>query len=75
MDVRDTARWANTSTVRVAACAALLSVMLGGCSSVPDAVNPVKWYEKTTDFFAGDSQAADMQTATNGTNQIGRAHV
>lgn len=69
MDVRAKGRWANTGTYRTVACAALLSVALGGCSSVPDAVNPVKWYEKTTDFFSGDSQAADMQTATNGTNQ------
>jgi len=77
MDVKVRGLWANTcgvagsvtGTVRVVACAALLSVALSGCSSVPDAVNPVKWYEKTTDFFAGDSQAADMQTATSGTNQ------
>jgi len=69
MDVRVRGRRANTGTYRAVACAALLSVALGGCSSVPDAVNPVKWYEKTTDFFSGDSQAADMQTATNGTNQ------
>lgn len=43
--------------------AALLGVMLSGCSSVPDAVNPVKWYAKTTDFFSGDSQAAETPAA------------
>ncbi|HEY9079149.1 OmpA family protein [Magnetovibrio sp.] len=49
---------------------ALLSVMLGACSSVPDVVNPVSWYEKTTDFFSGDSQAsATAPTTPDGQNQ------
>ncbi|MBL4888393.1 MAG: OmpA family protein [Candidatus Lindowbacteria bacterium] len=46
---------------RVAVSAAVLSVMLSGCSSVPDAINPVKWYEQTTDFFSGDRQASGVQ--------------
>lgn len=50
-------------SLRIAMSAALLGVMLSGCSSVPDAVNPVKWYAKTTDFFSGDSQAAETPTA------------
>lgn len=52
-------------TLRVAVSVALLSVMLGGCSSVPDVVNPVKWYEKTTDFFSGDAQAANTAPTSN----------
>lgn len=52
-------------TLRVSVSVALLSVMLGGCSSVPDAVNPVKWYEKTTDFFSGDAQAANTAPTSN----------
>ncbi|NQU61944.1 MAG: OmpA family protein [Rhodospirillales bacterium] len=28
--------------------------VLGACSQVPDAVNPVEWYKSTTDFFTGD---------------------
>jgi len=56
--------------VRIAVSAALLSVMLGGCSVVPDAVNPVKWYEKTTDFFSGDRQASNpAQTQTSADNR------
>lgn len=56
--------------MRIAASAALLGVMLSGCSSVPDAVNPVKWYEKTTDFFSGDAQAAaTTPTPAEGGNQ------
>lgn len=55
----------HKGTLRVAVSVALLSVMLGGCSSVPDAVNPVKWYEKTTDFFSGDAQAANTAPASN----------
>ena len=54
--------------MRVAMSAAVLGVMLGGCSSVPDVVNPAKWYEKTTDFFSGDSQAASTAPA-EGENQ------
>lgn len=73
MDVKVKGLWSTTCGVsgsaRLIACAAVLSVTLGGCSSVPDAVNPVKWYEKTTDFFAGDSQAAGPQTTADGTNQ------
>jgi len=46
---------------RIAVSAAVLSVMLSGCSSVPDAINPVKWYEQTTDFFSGDQQASSVQ--------------
>jgi len=55
---------AKSGVFRGVVSAALLSVMLGACSSVPDVVNPVSWYEKTTDFFSGDSQAADTTTLT-----------
>ncbi len=51
----------QSGVVRGVASALVLSFALGACSSVPDAVNPVSWYEKTTDFFSGDSQAADTQ--------------
>lgn len=51
--------------VRVCVSAALVSVMLGACTSVPDAINPVSWYEKTTDFFSGDSQAAENGTQSS----------
>ena len=50
----------------MAASALVMSVALSACESVPDAINPVSWYDKTTDFFSGDSQAADT---TNGAQQ------
>ncbi|MBF0251125.1 MAG: OmpA family protein [Alphaproteobacteria bacterium] len=54
--------------LRLGVSAVALSLVLGACDSVPDAVNPVTWYEKTADFFAGDSQAdaAGEQTADRG---------
>ncbi len=36
-----------------AVSAAVLLAAVGGCSRVPDAVNPVEWYKNTTEFFAG----------------------
>ncbi len=33
--------------------AAVLLAAVGGCSWVPDAINPVEWYKNTTEFFAG----------------------
>lgn len=71
-------RWARvnglrSSVFRGIASAAVMGLALSACSSVPDAINPVSWYEKTTDFFAGDSQAAGsgMPTVTdsNGENK------
>jgi len=29
-------------------------VLLGGCSYVPDAANPIKWYSNTVDFFSSE---------------------
>ena len=31
-------------------------VMLGGCSEIPDAVNPVEWYKGTMDWVVGDDE-------------------
>lgn len=48
-----------------AAVAATVAVVLGGCSSVPNAVNPVKWYENTVDYFKGDKEKkAEAQAQT-----------
>jgi len=67
------ARGLRASVFRGVASAAVMGLALSACSSVPDAINPVSWYEKTTDFFAGDSQAAGsgMPTVTdsNGENK------
>lgn len=40
---------------RLAAVLAL-GVFLGGCSSVPDAINPVEWYKGARDYFFGDDK-------------------
>jgi len=61
MDANVKIHGAYKGPLRIFVSAAVLSVMLGGCSAVPDAVNPVKWYEKTTDFFSGDRQASNVQ--------------
>jgi len=41
--------------------AAVLAVLLTGCSSVPDAVNPAEWYKSTVDLFSGDKSAGDPE--------------
>lgn len=41
------------------ACA---SVMLSACSQVPDAVNPVEWYNSTVAFFSGDEKAEQAKS-------------
>ena len=28
--------------------------LLGSCSQLPDAVNPIEWYNKSVSFFVGD---------------------
>ncbi|EKE75583.1 OmpA family protein [Oceanibaculum indicum] len=45
-------------------------ILLAGCSSVPDAVNPVEWYKGATGLFEDDAapakdQAAKEQTASD----------
>lgn len=47
--VRSARRGSPSSSA--AALAAL--VVLGGCQSVPDALNPVEWYRSTVDLFTG----------------------
>ena len=32
-------------------------VVLGGCSEIPNALNPVEWYKDTVEFFSEDEQA------------------
>lgn len=38
--------------------AVLIALSTGGCSSVPDAVNPVEWYKGTRDWVSGDDKVA-----------------
>jgi outer membrane protein OmpA-like peptidoglycan-associated protein len=37
--------------------------LLGGCSSVPDAVNPVEWYKGTRDWITGDDNTVEVKQA------------
>lgn len=47
--------------------AVAMAVALSGCSSVPDAVNPVKWYENTVEFFSGDEAEETKAEASDET--------
>ncbi len=40
--------------------------VLGACSSVPDAINPVEWYKGTVDLFAGDKASKDQADGKTG---------
>ncbi len=35
------------------------ALLLSGCSSVPDAVNPVEWYKGTTEWVSGEDEVAE----------------
>lgn len=46
--------------------AALASVLvLSGCSSVPDAINPVEWYKSTVDLFDAEDEGASNAPSEN----------
>jgi outer membrane protein OmpA-like peptidoglycan-associated protein len=55
-----TVRQARRRSVLVAVFIALST---GGCSSVPDAVNPVEWYKGTRDWVSGDDKVAATKQA------------
>jgi len=38
-----------------------VTALLAGCSSVPDAVNPVEWYKGVRDAISGDEKKSDEQ--------------
>ncbi|PIW28370.1 MAG: hypothetical protein COW30_07780 [Rhodospirillales bacterium CG15_BIG_FIL_POST_REV_8_21_14_020_66_15] len=40
--------------IRTVPFAAIVVVLMSGCSSVPDAVNPAEWYKSTVDLFSRD---------------------
>lgn len=64
-------RW---RTVRPTAVSLLVMGFLAGCSSVPDAVNPVEWYRGTADLFSSDgdqAQTADADAAQGDTSVPG----
>ena len=48
----------------------VLGLFLAGCSSVPDAVNPVEWYKGARDLITGDGNAAAETPQGNPPNQL-----
>ena len=42
--------------------AAILAGLLAGCSSVPDAVNPVEWYKGVAGLFGGPEKRPELAT-------------
>jgi outer membrane protein OmpA-like peptidoglycan-associated protein len=36
-------------------------LLLGACSSIPDAANPAHWYRSTADYFSGDDKEAEKK--------------
>lgn len=56
---------ASSRRVGVVFGALVLGAAMGvsGCSSVPDAMNPVEWYEGTLDFFTGEDEDDELATA------------
>jgi outer membrane protein OmpA-like peptidoglycan-associated protein len=53
---------------------AVLALMtaIGGCSQVPDAVNPVEWYKSTIDFFGGGDDTKSAADAGDKPDQKSR---
>ncbi len=45
-----------------------LTALVAGCSSVPDAVNPVEWYKDARDYFVED----DQDTAAKASGRLAR---
>ena len=55
-------------TRTVMALALVATTALGGCSQIPDAVNPVEWYNSTAEMLAGeDSVEAKAEAPTTET--------
>ena len=46
-----------------------MTTVVGGCSQVPDALNPVEWYKSTIDFFGGGD---DTQSAAAKPDEVSR---
>ena len=54
----------RASRKRLTGVTLLVSGLLAGCSQVPDAVNPVEWYNSSVEFFSGEDQEAEQAKAT-----------
>lgn len=47
----------------MAGSTALMAILLAGCSSVPDAANPVEWYRGATEMMTGRSASKEAREA------------
>jgi len=42
------------------------ALFAAGCSQIPDAVNPVEWYDNTVEFFSGEDDASASKSEEKG---------
>ena len=52
-------------TRSIAATAAVMALALGGCSSIPDAANPVEWYRSASGWVSSDKPVTPTPNATD----------
>jgi len=65
MHTSDSHRFRSWSRTGLAAGSAILTaILLVGCSSVPDAVNPVSWYDGVSNWVSSSSDDAGDDTPT-----------
>jgi outer membrane protein OmpA-like peptidoglycan-associated protein len=60
----------NKRTWKHVGASLMVLAMLGGCSSVPDAVNPVEWYRGTVELFSGDETDEATAAPTEGEEAV-----
>lgn len=60
---KSTEGYIRRSRSRAVLGVALCAGVLAGCSSVPDAVNPVEWYRGARDWVTGAEEPAESKTA------------
>jgi len=57
----------NMRRLRMLVIAFTLAVVVAGCSSIPDAINPVEWFNNSLDLFANENTKTtqkEVQTAS-----------
>jgi flagellar motor protein MotB len=59
-EIREQRQLIRSGRKRGITVALLTGTLLAGCSQVPDAVNPVEWYNSSVDFFSGDDQETEQ---------------
>ncbi len=48
--------------------------LLGSCSQLPDAVNPVEWYNSSVDFFVGNEENVEPSASQQAKNTLEKNH-